>query len=374
VASRERAHVALVLDWFFYYAAAIANELSARCEVLMITRDHGIELGTTLPAADAKRSALRPEVQLQLVTGTQSDPVSLVSAMEARGRLAAFRPDVVHFQHHTDWRLEVAGSLRGVPRLLTIHDVTPHPGAERRSHAVHRGVERHVRRHADGFVVHGESLRQRLMDVEDVGDRPVFVIPLGVLSHPASVAALPREPRLLFFGRMELYKGLDVLIEATRQVRRVQPDVRVVLAGRGPETARLMSETAGDDTFEWLDRFITDDELAGLFASSLFVVLPYREASQSGVVPLAFANGRTVVATRVGALVEAVEDGRTGLLCEPDAVDDLASAILTLLEDRHRLEALSRNAHEEVLGGKMSARHIADLHMNAYQTLMGNSF
>jgi glycosyltransferase involved in cell wall biosynthesis len=363
-------HVAMILDWFFYYAAAIANELCTRCEVLMITRDHGYELGIPQSAADAKRQALRPEVSLQVVTGAQSDPLSLFSALAARRRLADFKPDIIHSQPNSDWRLEIAGSPRGVPRLLTIHDVTAHLGAVSGSNALQRSVERRLRRGADGFVVHGESLRQRLLEVEETRERPVFSIPVGMLSHPASAMTLPRESRLLFFGRMELYKGLDILIDAIRKVRHSRPDVRITLAGRGPETARLMADTAGDDTFEWLDRFIPDGELPELFASSLFVVVPYREASQSGVVPLAFANGRTVVATRVGALAEAVDDGRTGLLCDPDDVNALTAAILALLGNRHRLETLSRNAHEEVLTGRMSARHIADLHLEAYDTLM----
>ena len=77
---------------------------------------------------------------------------------------------------------------------------------------------------------------------------------------------------------------------------------------------------------EFRDRFIPNEEAALLFSSADASLLPYRSASQSGVVQLSFAYERPVIATRVGGLPTAVEDGVDGILCEPDA-DSVARAI-----------------------------------------------
>ena len=92
-------------------------------------------------------------------------------------------------------------------------------------------------------------------------------------------------------------------------------------------------------------RFIPDDDITVFFRGSAVVVMPYIEASQSGVIPLAYAFGKPVVATRVGALPDIVEDGETGLLVEPGDADALARAIEELLENPDRRRKMGRQAH-----------------------------
>jgi len=82
-----------------------------------------------------------------------------------------------------------------------------------------------------------------------------------------------------------------------------------------------------------IDRFIPDDEVGLYFSAADLVVLPYRSATQSGIVPIAFAFERPVIATRVGGLSEAVRDGETGLLVEPNSPAALAEAIVRFYED-----------------------------------------
>jgi len=82
-----------------------------------------------------------------------------------------------------------------------------------------------------------------------------------------------------------------------------------------------------------VNRWISDTEVANFFRRADVLVAPYREASQSGVIPIACALGLPVVATRVGGLIEQVEDGKTGLLVEPNNPEQLADACVQLLLD-----------------------------------------
>jgi glycosyltransferase involved in cell wall biosynthesis len=176
---------------------------------------------------------------------------------------------------------------------------------------------------------------------------------------------------VLFFGRMEYYKGLDVLVEAAREAEGRVPGLRVVVAGQGPELARCREAAADSTVFDWREGFVTDDSLPALFAECRAVVLPYREASQSGIVPLAFSCGRPVVATRVGALTEAVQDEVDGLLVAPDDPAAMASALVRLLTEPRLAETLSRGALATVTDGRMSRRSIARAHMAVYRRALG---
>jgi glycosyltransferase involved in cell wall biosynthesis len=232
-------------------------------------------------------------------------------------------------------------------------------------------TERRLLHTADGIIVHGRAQAEIVAGSQWARRaQEVFVIPHGALSQPAGTARIPDAPTVLFFGRAEYYKGLDVLVDAVLRVGDRLQGLRVVVAGRGPEIARARERVGRDPQFEWVERFISDDEIPDLFARCSVAVLPYRDASQSGVVPLAFANRRAVIATDVGSLAEAVEDGVTGMLVPPEDPDSLADAIVGIHRDRARLERMSDAALELTTTGALSTAAVASKHMDAYWALL----
>lgn len=97
-----------------------------------------------------------------------------------------------------------------------------------------------------------------------------------------------------------------------------------------------------------IDRFVPDDEVSLYFSAADLVVLPYESATQSGIVPIAYAFERPVVTTAVGGLPEAVQDGETGLLVEPRDPTALASAIVRFFDEGLE-SAFSRNISTRAL-------------------------
>jgi len=362
-----RPRVAMILDWFLYYTAAVANTLVDSCDVLVVMRDHGFELGIDGPARDERRALLDPRVQVCFVRGAQSDPTTLLSALSCRQTLRAFQPDVVHVQANVDWRLELIAEGVNCPRLLTLHDIEPHPGAEGRGNAPQLWVQRRVFASSDVVAVHARSLALAVEAIPQFTEHQrVVVVPQGPIGSLPTVPALPDTNVVLFFGRAEPYKGLDVLVEAAEIVRDRIPDFKVVVAGRGPEIARCRALVRHEETFDWREGFIGDEDVPSLFAECAIVVLPYREASQSGVVPLAFAYGRTVIATQVGGLPEVVEAGLNGLLVPPEDAGALADALASVLADKAALQSLSIAASATVRTGALSAHAVRDAHLAAY--------
>jgi SAM-dependent methyltransferase/GT2 family glycosyltransferase len=199
-------------------------------------------------------------------------------------------------------------------------------------------------RAADRIVVHGVALAAELVARFPVARGKVDVIPHGEYGFLAPASApgvrLHGPPTLLFFGYLHEEKGLPDLIDALPRVARELPDLRVVIAGKpeldvGPLFDR--AHALGVDRFiEWRPRWLEDAEVAELFGAATAVVLPYRQASQSGVAFLAGAWGVPLVATSVGALPEVIEDGKSGRLVPPRDPAALAEALREVLGDRTR--------------------------------------
>jgi glycosyltransferase involved in cell wall biosynthesis len=128
---------------------------------------------------------------------------------------------------------------------------------------------------------------------------------------------------LLFFGYVRHYKGVDILLRALAQVP-AELQVSLLLAGEFYEPEQQYRElirTLGlNSCVQIHNRYISEPEWPDLFAASDALVLPYRTASQSMSITLAYEFGKPVIVSRVGGLADAVEDGRTGLVAEPEPI------------------------------------------------------
>jgi glycosyltransferase involved in cell wall biosynthesis len=207
-------------------------------------------------------------------------------------------------------------------------------------------------RRVDGVLVHSG---QQAELAGSLTSRPVRVAELP--AHlPVSATVAQRAGtigRLLFFGMVRPYKGLDVLLRAL--ATGPPPEVELTVAGEfwgGLDQTRALIEELGlGDRVELRPGYVPAAEVSELFAAADALVLPYRSATGSQNVWMAFEHGIPVVATRVGAFPEQVRDGADGLLCEPGDAASLARALERLylpgaLERLRR--AVRRPDHEPV--------------------------
>jgi len=227
----------------------------------------------------------------------------------------------------------LAGARRGGAATVMIADnLIPHE-----ARPFDRAFTRMVTARTDAYLVMSEAVEADLERlVPGAAHRRV---PHPVYAHFADPRgrAAAREALgltgdvLLFFGFVRRYKGLDVLLEALPRVR-ARRDVTLVVAGEFYEpvaaTRDRIARLGLEGAVRLLDRYIPDEEVGALFAAADCAVLPYRAATQSGVVLAAYAAGCPVISTRVGGLPEVVEEGVTGHLVPPEDPEALAQAIL----------------------------------------------
>jgi glycosyltransferase involved in cell wall biosynthesis len=166
---------------------------------------------------------------------------------------------------------------------------------------------------------------------EDAAETRVTPAPAEPVFPPEEIAARLRR-RLLFFGIVRPYKGLDVLLQALAKV----PDVSLTVAGEfwgGTEQTEALVRSLGlSRRVRIRPGYVPAEVIPGLFTDVDALVLPYRSGTASQNVWLAHEHGVPVIATRAGTLADAVDDGVDGLLCEPGDPDALAAAIRLFYE------------------------------------------
>ena len=149
--------------------------------------------------------------------------------------------------------------------------------------------------------------------------------------------------KLLFFGRILEYKGLDVLIKAYERLKGDNIPVELTIAGEGLIENNLLEEIQ-KLRIKLLNYWVSDEELCVILKETDLVVLPYKRASQSGPASIALALGIPVIATNIGGLREQVKDGVNGLLIEPDSPKALAEAVKKIYKEPWLLENFSQGA------------------------------
>jgi glycosyltransferase involved in cell wall biosynthesis len=217
----------------------------------------------------------------------------------------------------------------GIPAAVIVHDAEAHPGDRI---PLLQMSQRALLRRADLVILLSMHVAERLRANGSLRPAtPVVVASLPPLSFgavaPLAARAGPR--RLLCFGRLRAYKGLDLLAAALRSLGPLA-DLEVRVVGNGPESTALAALRILPGV-KVENRWVPESEVNTLLNWADVVVLPYREASQSGIAPTALASGRRVIATRVGGLPEQLGDSPLATLCEPEAAS-LAAAIKRVME------------------------------------------
>jgi glycogen(starch) synthase len=300
---------------------------------------------------ERKWSAIEREFEVRaLARGSGSDPrfelhSEFYSRVPYRVRRAVrdFRPQAIVAEDPRTAALVLLGRP-GVPVVAEVHGNWRHStrlygssGRRALSPLVDRLDEYGVR-HADAVRALSGYTAGLVEEVR--GRRPDAVFPtysdLSAFTGP--VQPLPEQPCALFVGVLEPYKNVEGLAAAWQLVAPQVPDAKLVVIGRGSQRGAI--ETDADEYVEQLP----PERIAQRLDESTVLVLPSRYEGLGRVVIEAFARGRGVVATGAGGILDLVEDGREGLLVEPEDTKGLADALARVLSDRALAERLGAAA------------------------------
>ena len=237
-------------------------------------------------------------------------------------------PDLVWFTDSTILTYEVCLALekKSIKCMVTFHDAAGFHPANRLSlrkkmhNMVLNTYSKTVIEKADILLTLSEESKIKMQKKYPAQGNKVRMMNLG--AHiPAIEPICPPEMKessedyFMFFGRIDKYKGLDTLFSAYLNVGENKPMLVVAGSGRFSDRER---ELADKSQGLIINRYISDSEMIWLFQNALAIVLPYIEATQSGVIPIAYHYGKPVIVSDVPGLTQFVVDGKTGFICRTE--------------------------------------------------------
>jgi glycosyltransferase involved in cell wall biosynthesis len=233
-----------------------------------------------------------------------------------------------------------------VPVAVVVHDAEVHPGD--RFHIMVR-LQRHLMRMSEGVITLTQFVARQVASrvpldgkVQAVIPLPAFAFAEADLPAPCLPEPSPNRPlRLLMAGRLKRYKGLQLLADSLKLTGNTPFELRVVGAVQDrSEIAELATLPGVELDLGWK----SDRELITHIDWTDVTVLPYVEASQSGIAPTSLARARPVIATPVGGLPEQIRDGQTGIVVDSVSAQAFASAIKRYADDPVFLRRCGENA------------------------------
>ena len=247
------------------------------------------------------------------------------------------RVKVIHFTtaHISNIFLSLLLKPFGIRQIFTIHDLVPHPGKKAMFINAY-----------NSFVINFLSDEIICFSNQEIKKqkkyKKIIYMPLSGFEQYTDKPKIG-EKIVLFFGRIESYKGLDNLLDLIEKSLEAGLAYKFIIAGKG--SIENIDEFEKLDNVEVINRFIGDSEVSELFKKATFTILPYDSATQSGVTILSYSYATPVIAYDVGALGEYIEDKQNGYMVKYKDNDTIVE-ILKSVTDKD-IERLSQNIINE---------------------------
>ncbi len=301
--------------------------------------------------------------------------ISPLSWKRTAQAIIEFGPDLILYKY---WMPFFAPAFGAVTRYIKktmeckvtviCDNVIPH---ERR--IIDIPFTRYFFKYVDRFVVMSKSVEEDLLSLfpnaEYVNSpHPLYNIFGDSIDRVTArnKLGLDKKKVILFFGFVRKYKGLDLLLEAAAILKENLDDFVVLAAGESYEDSNIYSKIVDEldirDVVDLRIEFIPDSAVHLYFSAADVVVLPYRTATQSGIVPIAYSFDRPVIVTKAGGLPEIVEEGKTGFLCEGNP-DSIAATVKKFydMRDKHNFQDSIKVYKQNFSWQEFSSRVISEL-------------
>lgn len=350
-AGRDPANLAVVCDSFLFLASRQAAAL--RATGLKVTLYY-VDRGSDFTSNEDDRSAMLEHAR---ALGVELAPVPrlalgglFANTFWLHRDLRRRRISTLVVHSHGDPRYATLGLAW--PVALILHDPQIHSGdAMSNASLPIRLISRAAELTSACLIIHSARLFDQV--------RPLLRgLPIGVIPHGAEMASeparVPEGRNLLLFGRLFAYKGVDTALEAFRLLPKELSDVKFVVAGRGP----LADLARGQPNVEVREEYIAESDIAVLFEQSRLVLLPYKDATQSGVGMQSVGCGVPCIVSRTGGLPELVPDTLPGLVVAPDDAAGLAEAIVKYVDHGYDLRRAIYDHAAEHLAFPVAAQRL----------------
>lgn len=290
---------------------------------------------------------------------------SLMKLAKQKKFIDKVNPDIIYIFTHHATSLLIPSFLKDRKVIYQVHDPNPHIGLSKLNAWIISEQLKIYSQKADMLIVAGNALKQQVTDKYPSCASKIRVIPFGVLDNYINdnVEKINKKIDILFFGRIEPYKGIDVLLEA---INMMDSKPQVYIAGGGDIYESYKNITSVPENVH-ITGFLEDSVLVSYIKAAKVIVLPYKEASATMTIGQCFYYGKPVIVSDVGALPEYAENG--GIVFKQGDSKQLAEILSGILYDDEKLKVLSRNARLE-FEKKFTLLNAIKGHQEAFEEIM----
>lgn len=274
-----------------------------------------------------------------------------------------FNPDAIYLPMISLNARKFLNVFKQYPLITTIHDYTQHPGME---NPITRYIFKKIELSSDKFVVLTSKYAPLLSAKYGIAMDHICHIPHANFSYYNNFKNEPTytiKNNILFFGRISKYKGISVLLNTMTYLKHCLPNLRLTIVGNGHLDKKDLDIIQNNsDRICLINDWVPDSIVWKYFSDADITILPYIEASQSGVAALSFSSGRSVIATNVGGLEEQVLPAG-GIIVPPNDPKILAESIIALYKSG-RIPVMNKQAYKyakEILSWDESAKRLIRL-------------
>lgn len=248
--------------------------------------------------------------------------------------------DAIYFESLHTWNLPIMMMAGKAKTYQVIHEVIPHEGDSQVKMV--DLMNKAVVKFTDTIVLRNKTYIQDMIDRYGISADRVKYLELW-RRYPAYTTSV-HSGRVLFFGRINPYKGADNLLEIVRLCPNIQFDV----VGRvDSQMQDVVDQLAMEKNVKLNNDYVTDAEMREAFVNCDWVIVPYNSASQSGIIIDAYKYSRPVIAFAVGAIPEQVDDGKSGYLVEAGDNEKFAAMLKEVMKlSTEQYDAMSRDAYQ----------------------------
>ena len=283
---------------------------------------------------------------------------------KVRKTIHTCHPDAIHF-NSSHWYFRFFTSLKKLsPMFVTIHDIYAHPGTSEKLEEIKK---RPMLENCNSILVHSEQLKEQAMQKWGLSEQQVQVIPFSNSltswqKYADNYSSKSSLNKILFFGRIRKYKGLDTLIKSFQIIQQRIPDAELIIAGQGK-----CDIPASSKNIILINEFLSDQKATEIIADSTLIVAPYIEVTATTLPTLAAIFKKPIIASNLPGLKEFVSNNETGILVEPNDHEALANACIHILENPELAKQMGETSKVR-MDTRQSSQTISTVHIKIYKS------
>ena len=296
------------------------------------------------------------------------DTLNIFQHIKLFFKILKINPSALHFLDNHPWSIiyALAFKLLRVKIIFTQHDPIQHTEEPRK--LIQTVINRLQMKIGNYIIIHSNLLKKLISKKNNISKNKIIVYPHGNYAFLLKYKQdkIKEEPNtILFFGRILKYKGLDLLLKSLLILKKEGYKFKAIIAGTGnlKPYKTLLKRLKGN--IELYNKYIKEEEIPYFFQRASIVALTYRDATQSGIIAIAYPFGKPVVVTNVGGLSEVVINKKTGFIVNRNP-EEIAKSIKRILYNpsiRKKMKRNCKKATHEILDWKKNLKktiHIYD--------------